>query len=166
MRPPAAVLAIGIVWAASLMLGGCGVQTVVPAAGSAGKPGAALPLRAVYESEGDDRPVLFVDVTGASDEELDQVIDDLAAELGVEVLPGEAAVRSDPELPALTPMDPETGRIGISLTLESMAGVDQDRYEATVLYARSGLDGGYLKLVLEREAGEWEVTDVVPGPQS
>jgi len=148
------------------MLGGCGVQSVVSAAGSAEKPGAAVPLRVVYESEGDDRPVVFVDVTGASDEELDRVIDDLAAELDVEVLPGETAVRSDPELPALTPIDPETGRVGISLTLESMTGVDQDRYEATVLYARSGLDGGYLKLVLEREAGEWVVTDVVPGPRS
>ena len=150
----------------TFLLTGCGAQYAVSSGGSAAAPQAAVPLRAVYESEGRDRAVVFVDVMGASENELDQVIEDLSAELEVGVLPGEAAFRADPELPALTPIDPDTGEIGISLTLESMICLDRDRYEATVLYARSGLDGGYLTLVLEHEAGDWFVADVLRGPRS
>jgi hypothetical protein len=148
------------------LLGGCGIQTVAPGADSADAPAAALPLRVVYEAEGDDRAIVFVDVAGATEEELHQIITDLSAQLDADILPGGAAYRSDPDLPALTPIDPETGLVGICLTLESMAPVDDNRYQATVKYARSGLDGGFLTVVLERAADEWMVVEQIRGPQA
>ncbi|MHC4064185.1 MAG: hypothetical protein ACYSUI_06740 [Planctomycetota bacterium] len=165
-RSNAAAPAVLIGAAAMALLGGCGMQTVAPGADSADAPAAALPLRVVYEAEGDGRAVLFVDVAGATQEELDQIITDLSAELDADILPGGAAFRSDPDLPALTPIDPDTGLIGVSLTLDRMAPVSPNRYEATVKYARSGLDGGFLTVVLERAADEWMVIQQIRGPQA
>jgi hypothetical protein len=146
--------------------GGCGAQAVVATGGDSEAPSPALVLKAAYELEGQQRQVVFVDAVELADDEFDALMAELEAELQVEVLPAEAAFRGDPDLPALTPIDPETGEVGVSLTLHEIAEVAAREYEAVVSYARSGLDGGELIIVLARDAAGWAVVEHVTGSQS
>ena len=99
------------------------------------------------------------------DESFDALADELERSLGVDVLPDEFAFRGDPDLPALTPIDPDSGALGVSLSLREITEVADDEYEAIVSYARSGLDGGDLVLVLERSAVGWSVAEHFRGSQ-
>ncbi|MCP4249056.1 MAG: hypothetical protein GY778_18585 [bacterium] len=146
-------------------LSGCGAPaglsgTAADNDGSAGEsPDAATLLEAAYDAEGDARTVVFVDVDGATADELNDVMVALAETVDAEILPSEVAFRGDPDLPALTPIDPETGQVGVSLTLRGITRLGDDEYEATVSFARSGLDGGELVLVVAREEDGWAVVD-------
>jgi len=147
------------------ILPGCGVQ---PASGprassdsaSLEEPDPAAVLAAAYEAEGAGREVIFIDVAGASQDELDETIDRLSDQLDAIILPAETAFRGDPDLPALTPTDPETGKIGVSFTLTDLAPLADGRYQANLSYARSGLDGGDLVVTLQAQGDEWVVTDI------
>ena len=152
--------------AALVVLGGCGAQAVVSSGSSLAAPSPALILKTAYELEGQQRQVIFLDAYELPDDRLDELMDELEAELRVDVLPAEAAFRGDPDLPALTPIDPQTGEVGVSLILHDITEIDPDEYEATVSYARSGLDGGDLILILERQAAGWAVVAHFRGAQS
>ena len=162
----------GICLVGLLVLAGCGAQGGL-SVGTTGAgtlsdetPSKVLPLKAAYEQEGGQREVIFLTVADADDEEYNEIADALFEELGVDVLPAETAVYTDLDLPALTPVDAETGQIGVSLTLHQLVDVDGEEYEATVSFARSGLDGGDVTYTLERQDDEWTITDSVAGAQS
>ena len=148
--------------------GGCGAEGVLHSASEAAlvPPSPATVLKTAYELEGGQRQVIFLDADELSEEELDQVAVSLESELRVTVLPAEAAFRGDPELAALTPVDPETGEVGVSLTLHEIAEVGSGECEAVISYARSGLDGGEVIMVYERRAGRWVLVDHFRGSQS
>lgn len=156
---PLRLIAIGglLAWALLLMVGGCGVQPGADGGGRITGPAPLLPLMAAYELEGRDRPLIFLDLGAESDADFEEVADELAAEFSVDVLPADTAFRGDLDLPALTPIDPESGQIGVSLTLGEMVPVEDRRYEATVRYARSGLDGGSIIFILEQQGPDWTV---------
>ncbi|HUU85202.1 MAG TPA: hypothetical protein VM243_17010 [Phycisphaerae bacterium] len=145
-------------WAGLLMLGGCGVQSPFSGGGAA-EPAPALPLIAAYEAEGGDRSVIFLELGTALEDRYAELADDLAGEFDVDVLPVESAFRGDLNLPALTPIDPETGSVGVSLTLEEMLPIEDGQYEATVRYARSGLDGGSVTFILEQQDTDWVIVE-------
>lgn len=151
---------------ALLGLSGCGAQAVLPSGSSPDAPSPTLVLKAVYELEGRQRPVIFLDAYDLPDDEFDQVMAELEVELRVDVLPAEAAFRGDPDLPALTPVDPDTGQVGVSLTLHEITEISPSEYEAIVSYARSGLDGGDVILLLQRRANRWSVVEHIVGAQS
>ncbi len=149
---------------ASMLIGlsGCGAQTTFQSATDTPVTGPTpqMVLSAAYDLEGSQRQVVFVSAQNLSTDELETVMASLADELGVDVLPAELAYRGDPDLPALTPIDPDTGSIGVSLTLRQLIEVDPDEYQATISYARNGLDGGDMVLQLVRVKGTWQVTSV------
>ncbi len=162
------ILAV-LAWVSLLLLGGCGAQqglgpgTAAGALAAPEAPDASLPLKAAYELEGERREVIFLEVAGASDDAYNRIADDLFDELSVDVLPAEDAFRGELDLPALTPVDPETGLVGVSLTLREMAAADDGEYTATVSFARSGLDGGDITFVLHRAEQGWSVAEYSHG---
>jgi len=119
-------------------------------------------VKHAYRMEGHGRIVFLAapDVDGSM---LTAACGALENDLGVKVRPEEHADRTDPDLPALTPVLPETGEIGISIRLGRFNLAEDGRLHVTVSFARSGLDGGDLDYVLERAGDEWSITDVVPG---
>ncbi len=123
-------------------------------------PNAALALKAAYDLEGQEREVIFVAANDLSDDEYDLLLDDLQAQTDAQVLAGELAFRGDPDLPALTPIDPETGDVGVTLVLQAMTPVSQSRFQVDVSYARSGLDGGTLTFTLIQEGSAWVIVEV------
>jgi len=160
-----------LLWAFLLIVTGCGASAglagssgTVAASTAAGDPVKVAALRAAYDLEGSERAVVFLAVTGATDTEYAEIADALFEALDVDVVPAEQADRASPDLPALTPVDPETGAVGVSLTLLEVTPVDEERFEATVRYARSGLDGGELSLtVAPGDDGAWAVTEYAHG---
>ena len=114
----------------------------------------------VYATEGRGRMIFLGTVDDTIDEaDLQQARTRLEAGLGIAVKDDSEADRSDPALPALTPVDPETGEIGISIYLGRFT-VDGDarlRVEAT--FARSGLDGMVVEYVLESTPQGWNITE-------
>jgi ABC-type transporter MlaC component len=56
---------------------------------------------------------------------------------------------------------PETGEIGVSISLGRFFADRAGRLRVTVTVARSGLDGVVLHYVIERSNGGWFVVDVV-----
>jgi hypothetical protein len=148
------------------MVGGCGVQPAAAGGGRITGPEPLLPLMAAYELEGQDRPLIFLDLGAESDAGFEEVADELATAFSVEVLPAETAFRGDLDLPALTPIDPESGQVGISLTLDEMVPVEDRRYEATVRYARNGLDGGSIVFILEQQGRDWTVVEQFYGDRA
>ncbi len=140
---------------------GCGTGPC-PSAGSG--PPAALDavtvVKTVYELEGRDRGVLFVDIDGYSTEALDAAVRQLAEQLPVAVLPGAAANRSDLTQPLLTPVHPETGEPGLWVRVLSLELTGPREAQADVEFARSGLDGGILVLTFEQTAEGWQLTGV------
>lgn len=153
---------VGVV---GLMIGlsGCGAQTAFRSAtdNAIVAPTPQMVLAAAYDLEGGDREVIFLSTENLSVDEAELLMASLEDELGIDVLPADLAFRGDPDLPALTPIDPETGSIGVSLTLRRLVEVDANEYEATVSYARSGLDGGDLVLQLVRVQNNWQVIGVI-----
>lgn len=149
-------------------LSGCGAQTAFRSATDSAivGPTPQMVLAAAYDLEGGDREVIFLSTENLSVDEAETLMASLEDELGIDVLPADLAFRGDPDLPALTPIDPETGSIGVSLTLRRLIEVHAGEYEATVSYARSGLDGGDLVLQLVRVQDTWQVTSVIHTAQS
>ncbi|MFQ5491201.1 MAG: hypothetical protein ACE5GE_10800 [Phycisphaerae bacterium] len=149
-------------------LAGCGAQSAFHSAATAPiiSPTPTMVLSAAYDLEGGQREVIFLTAENLSPDEIETLTASLENDLDVDVLPAEVAIRSDPDLPALTPVDPQTGSVGISLTLRRLVEVDTDEYEAVVTYARSGLDGGDIVFQWVRRQDTWEVADVVYPSQS
>lgn len=153
-----------ILLTAPLIAAGCGAPG---GAGLIGQPAAAdsqrvevAALKAVYELEGHQRPVVFVEVADASPANVDDIVTQLEDELNVIVRPTPEAVRDNPDLPLLTPYDPQTGQVGVVLRVERTTQAAGDTYEVNVAYSRSGLDGGSLSVILTPGESGWTVVDI------
>ncbi len=116
-------------------------------------------VKAVYELTGGNRGVLFVELEGYSVEALEAAVLQLGEQLPVEVLCADQANLADPNQPALTPVHPETGEIGILVRVFAVEQTGPDEAKAHVAFSRSGLSGGDLVLTFERVAQGWELTD-------
>jgi hypothetical protein len=147
---------------------GCGAAT--PANDATAElqttPDPVVPLAAAYEMQGQDRPVIFLDVSGTPGVTHEQVADALSSRLGVAVLPADVAFNGDADLPALTPVDPSTGNTGVKLSVLEMRQLDPMEYEVEVEFVRSGLDGGTLIFTLSFDGAEWRITQAVAGAQA
>jgi hypothetical protein len=124
-----------------------------------------------YRTEGQARPVVFVDTgevcdsvapscippDGDIDPELKSVLE---TELRVKVRPPSAACLTEPSVPALTPVLCETGEVGVTVSLGRFTEDDQGRLHVDVSVARSGLDGAFVEYVLEPAEDGWTVSEV------
>ena len=121
----------------------------------------ATVVKNVYGFQGRGRIIFLGAEQGALDTEtLAQARSLVESELGVRVLPQSAADRSDLSLPVLTPVDPETGDIGISISLGRFNLGDDGRLRVEVGATRSGLDGQGYEYVLERAGEGWVIISV------
>ena len=111
----------------------------------------------VHAEFGEDRMV-FLKMLDAREESATYpaLIAHLEEELSVPVLPDSSADRSiHPDLPPLTPVDAQTGDIGISITIGDIGFDEQGYLVVEVGYARSALDGGVLEYVLDDTPDGW-----------
>ncbi len=114
----------------------------------------------VYATQGRGRMIFLGTYGDSIDEaELRQARMHLQTDLGVPVKDDSEADRSDPTLPALTPVDPETGEIGISIFLGPLTIDEDGRTRIEVSFARSGLDGMVIGYVLESAPEGWKIID-------
>ena len=121
----------------------------------------ATVVKNVYGFQGRGRIIFLGAEQGALDSEtLAQAGSLVESELGVRVLPESAADRSDLSLPVLTPVDPQTGDIGISIRLGRFNLGDDGRLRVEVGAIRSGLDGQGYDYVLERASEGWVIISV------
>jgi hypothetical protein len=166
MRVPIVSWSRRLLLAALPLAAGCGMQGVVgpaeePAATSSPPVGVEVAaLKAAYELEGHQRPVLFVEVAGASPVEFDDIVAQLETALNVIVRATPEAVRDHPDLPLLTPYDPQSGQLGVVLRVDRTTPLEADTYQVDIVYSRSGLDGGSLSVTVTQSASEWNVADV------
>lgn len=114
----------------------------------------------VYKGEGRGR-IVFLEADELGGPMAAEARAALEAALRVKVRPLAEADLSDPALPALTPVLPDTGEIGVSISLGRFFADGAGRLRVTVTVARSGLDGVVLHYVIERSNGGWLVADVV-----
>ena len=147
--------------------------TVVPSAPSDTQPDLAAIVKVVnevYRTQGFDRPVLFLDTGEVCDSILPPCVPpdggifpalktQLETDLQVKVRPFSEADFSDPFLPALTPVLPETGEIGVSILLGRFSVDDVGRLSVSVSVARSGLDGEIIEYTLEPADDGWIIVE-------
>ena len=159
-----------VVIAALVLVKGC---TVVPNASSVVQPDLAAIVKVVndvYRTQGFDRPVLFLDTGEVCDSILPTcdppgggifpaLKTQLETDLQVKVRPFSEADFSDPFLPALTPVLPETGEVGVSIRLGRFSVDDVGRLSVSVSVARSGLDGVGIDYKLERGDDGWIIVE-------
>ena len=118
-------------------------------------------VKDVYRSEGQ-RRIIFLgtdepEAFGANT--LAQARSQLEDDLGVTVRPESEADRTDLSLPALTPVLPETGEMGISISLARFRLDEAGNLRVQVTFARSGLDGAVLEYVLTLGEQGWTIID-------
>ena len=121
----------------------------------------AVVVEDVYRNHGAQRMIFL----GSDDENMDGVMLErarsvIADKLRVKVSPEQDADRSNPDLPVLTPFDPETGEIGISISLGRFEVDGEGRWHVLASYARSGIDGAGLTYTLERDGSDWVIVAV------
>ncbi len=147
-----------VMWLAAAA--GCGGGVSSPAGiGMSDDLDVVTVVRAVYELTGGDCDVLFVELEGYSAEALEAAVLQLGQQLPAEVLRADQANLADPNQPALTPVHPETGEIGILVQVFAVEQTGPDKASAHVAFSRSGLSGADLVLTFERVAEGWELTD-------
>jgi len=84
----------------------------------------------------------------------------LQSSLNTRVRPESDAIRAfDDSHPIMTPIDRDTGEVGISIGLGDFEQEGPDRLRVVVSYARSGLDGEVLQYVLQRTDAGWSVLE-------
>jgi hypothetical protein len=151
-----------------LAIGGCprACETLAPDGAAKGPDVAAIStvVKALYGMHGRGR-IIFL---GSDDGSVDSQLLALAGaavqeEVGVRVLPESTADRSDPSLPALTPKDPETGEIGISIRLGRFRVTSENRLEVSGWVIVSGLNAQEYQIVLERSEDSWVIIEMQPG---
>ena len=150
----------GAAGAALVLAAGCGV---IPLGTPELEPDVAAIVTVVndvYEGEGHGR-IVFLEANELGGAMAAEARSALEAALHVKVRPLVEAELTDPSLPALTPVLPETGEIGVSISLGRFFADRAGRLRVTVTVARSGLDGVVLDYVIERSNGGWLVVDVV-----
>jgi hypothetical protein len=146
---------------AVLCLGGCPLAPVQPSTG----PDVAAVVTVVKALYADPGRIIFLGSTDGSvaGELLAQAGAVVQEELGVRVLPESAADRSDLSLPVLTPKDPETGELGVSIDLLRFQAARPDRLTVSAWYARSGLGGQGYEITLERTLAGWVIVQMEEG---
>lgn len=161
VRPPVFGLYVALV-----LVQGCPVETGV-------QPDLAAIVKVVndaYRTQGLDRPVLFLDTGEVCDSILPPCVPpeggifptlktQLETDLQVKVRPFSEADFSDPFLPALTPVLPETGEIGVSVSLGRFSVDDGGQVRVVVTVARSGLDGVFMEYKLEPANDGWIIVE-------
>ena len=116
-------------------------------------------VKDIFGREGQGR-IIFLKADGAA-ENIENAMSCLAADLQTRVLPESEAERAiDDSLPVLTPFDPKTGEIGISIILGRFTLTEQGNLTVGVSFERSGLDGAAYEYVLEPMDGGWSVLSV------
>jgi len=115
-------------------------------------------VKALYGMHGRGRIIFLGSDDGSVDSDmLAQAGTAVQEELGVRVLPESAADRSDFSLPALTPKDPKTGELGVSIQLGRFR-VQGDNHLAVSAWAiLSGLNAQEYEIVLKRSGDGWEI---------
>lgn len=114
-------------------------------------------MKAVYEQEGQGR-MIFLGAEGEA-ETLQEAMSRLETDLNTRVRPEWEAVYP-PDLPALTPADPETDEVGVMIRLGRFTHEDNGHLRVRVSFSRSGLDGADCEYVLESTAEGWSVIEV------
>ena len=146
---------VGLVLAA-----GCGFIPFTPPELEPDVPAIVTVVNDVYQGEGHGR-IVFLEANELGGTMAVEARSMLEAALHVKVRPLTEAELTDPSLPALTPVLPETGEIGVSISLGRFSADGAGRLRVTVTVARSGLDGVVLDYVIERSSGGWLIADVV-----
>jgi len=118
-----------------------------------------------------DRTVVFVadqtdyNAEGAplppSEDEFGELLARLSAVRGLRTRPDEQADRSRPDVPVLTPVDPETGEWGVTLWVD-LQHCEDGTAEVVAGYARSGLDGRVFSLILHCDFDGWHIVSASP----
>ena len=92
---------------------------------------------------------------------------------GIKVRPRSEAVLSDymddlsaPDfLAEFTPLDPDTGEVGVAVSLGRFTEVEEGRLRVSVFVEHSGVNCAGFDVVLELTDGEWTIkTDLSPVP--
>jgi hypothetical protein len=150
----AVCLVIGFV-----QIGGCGCPGVSPAPDVAA---VTVVVKDVYGLEGQGRMIFLDDDpnhNGLDQALLADVMQELRTDLGVHVSSESEADRTDPNLPALTPVDSHTHEVGIAVFLGRFEADVQGNLRVEAGYARSGRDQKVFQYVLARRLGQWTVIE-------
>ena len=115
-------------------------------------------VKDVYAREGQGR-MIFLGTEEEEEADLHQTISRLAMDLNTRVRPESEAVVDDSH-PILTPIDPETGEVGVRISLGPFTVDEQGHLHVTVAFSRSGLDGAVYEYILKRTSGHWSVREV------
>ena len=149
--------------------------SVVPIVSPVTQPDLAAIVKVVsdvYRTQGFDRPVLFLDTGEVCDSILPSCAppngglspalkSQLEMALQVKVLSLSEADLTDPSVPALTPVLPETGEVGVSVSLGRFSVDEEGLLRVRVSVARSGLDGSFIEYVLEPTDDGWGVREAI-----
>lgn len=163
--------AFGLIVALALAQG-C---AVVPDASPDVQPDLAAIVKVVndvYRTQGFERPVLFLDTGEVCDSILPPCVPpdggifpalktQLETDLHVKVRSLCEADLTDPSVPALTPVLPETGEVGVSVSLGRFSVDEGGLLRVRVSVARSGLDGAFIEYVLEPADDGWTIRETV-----
>ncbi len=151
---------IGLLVVGSFLHAGCPFEP--PASPGPDVAAITTVLKYAYASSGADRKIIFfaADREAIGADLLDEATRQIQDDLGVRVLPADAADRSTLSLPALTPVDPETGEPGVEIRLGRFRVDEQGRLSVPVDIALSGLNGYSYEYVLKRHDGTWVIVDV------
>ena len=94
--------------------------------------------------------------------DFEALLERLSESLALPVLSIDEADYSDPDLPALTPVDPQSGKVGVSVWLE----LQQRQLDGSLLvvggFARNGLDGMIFEFLLMADNSGWDIVDASP----
>jgi hypothetical protein len=145
------------------MMAGCPALSPVDADGYAEPDVAtiAMVVKHVYGLQGRGRIIfLGADEDAVQSEALTQAGAVVEADLGVRVLPESAADRSDLSLPAFTPVDPETGEIGVSINVGRFRLTDDGKLEVSAGAVLSGVSGQGYDFVLEQVGESWTIVSM------
>ena len=124
-------------------------------------------LNDAYRTRGFGRPVLFLDTGNACESVQPPCVQpdggvppELTTQLEADL---QVKVRSLPEadftVPSLTPILPETGEVGVSVSLGRFREEDDGYWHVNATISRSGLDSGTVEYVLERDEGGWAIIE-------
>lgn len=143
-----------------LLSGGCPFDTFPPPGPDVGA--ITTVLKYAYGSSGAARKVIFLasDEEGTTVELVDEAAKRVEDELGVRVLPASLADRSSLTLPALTPVDPDTGEPGVEIRLGRFRVDEAGRLLVPVGVTLSGLNARGFEYTLERRGDRWIIIDV------
>ncbi len=155
---------------------GCGVMPAPPRPPDVQPDLAAIAtvIDDAYRKEGFSRPVLFLETGEVCDSISPTCVPSeggvspalkaqLETDLQVKVRALSEADLADPFVPALTPVLPETGEVGVSISLGRFSVDNGGLLRVSVTVARSGLNGVGMEYVLEPADDGWAIREIHDG---